>query len=134
MSKELNGAASLFVKSFNKSNIHEALETQVVHFPLLAKPKGGFASRGVRIINHTGDLDEIPHDYVIQELARPASEDPNYTHYNKQISKNINPQVSEISIQLVSDCEGQLIGKMASYNKLKNGVPIEILPMNNLHV
>jgi len=134
MSKELNGAMSLFVKSFNKSNIHEALDSQEVHYPLLAKPKSGFASRGVQIINHTGDLDEIPYDYVIQELARPAPDDPNYAHYNNQISKNINPQVSEISIQLVSDCEGKLMGKMVSYNKLKNGVPIEILPISNLHV
>jgi nucleoside-diphosphate-sugar epimerase len=61
----------------------------------------------------------------------PLKSDPNYNFYQSQIKKNINPQVAEISIQLVYAENQKLIGRMASYNKLQNGIPIEILPYDN---
>ena len=42
--------------------------------------------------------------------------------------------MSEISVQLVTDKYGTLIGRMASINKLNNGIPIEILPIDNSEV
>ena len=42
-----------------------------------------------------------------------------------------NEQVSEISIQIVADFHGEVIGTMISQNKLKNGIPIEIFPLKN---
>src|SRR5690606_25191477 len=60
--------------------------------------------------------------------------DPNYQFYTDQIAKNNNPQVSEISIQVVLGVNGELLGKMASFNKLNNGVPIEIVPYEDEQV
>lgn len=134
MSLELNKIADVFVKSYNKNTLNEDVKSGLVKFPFIAKPRGGFASRGVEIIRSKDDLFKITDDHIIQELAVPTNTDPNYAFYINQISKNINPQVSEVSIQLVYDQCGQLMGRMFSYNKLNNGVPIEIVPYENDYI
>nr|WP_319510893.1 NAD-dependent epimerase/dehydratase family protein [uncultured Draconibacterium sp.] len=134
MSNELNRIANVFVKSYNKESIIEDIESGRSKFPFIAKPRGGFASRGIQIINNKEDLVKITDNHILQELAIPVKTDPNYDYYTKQIKNNINPQVSEVSIQIVYSQDGKLIGRMFSYNKLNNGVPIEIVPYNNEYV
>ena len=134
MSSVLNWVAEVFVKSYNKSTLNEDITNGSVKFPFIAKPRGGFASRGVEIIRNPEDLHKITDNHIIQELAIPEKKDPNYDYYMKQIAKNKNPQVSEISIQLVYTPDRQLIGRMFSYNKLNNGIPIEIVPYDNNYV
>jgi nucleoside-diphosphate-sugar epimerase len=134
MSIELNRVADIFVKSYRKADIEGKLKSCDTRFPLIAKPVGGFASRGIKIIKGYADLNLIGDQHVIQELAIPCSEDPNRDIFLEQIDKNINPQISEISIQLVANKNGALLGRMASYNKLNNGVPIEIVPYENEYV
>ncbi|HKK87616.1 MAG TPA: NAD-dependent epimerase/dehydratase family protein [Saprospiraceae bacterium] len=131
MCQELNKVVDVFVKSYDKDKLDEQIQSGKVKFPLIAKPRGGFASRGVEIILSRDDLNKIDDNHIIQELAIPAENDPNRESYLKQVKKIINPQVSEISIQLVYDPEQRLMGKMASFNKLRNGVPVEILPYEN---
>jgi nucleoside-diphosphate-sugar epimerase len=131
MSLELNEIADVFVKSYDKETLAEDIGKGLVKFPFIAKPRGGFASRGVEIIRTIDDLSKITADHIIQELAVPVKDDPNYGFYMAQIAKNHNPQVSEISIQLVYSPEGELLGRMSSCNKLNNGVPIEIVPYEN---
>jgi nucleoside-diphosphate-sugar epimerase len=134
MSNELNRVVSVFAKTYDKNNIKEALRNGNALFPLIAKPRGGFASRGIEIINDYEDLKRVQDNYIIQELAIPEANDPNRKYFLNQIDKKINPQVSEISIQLVADQQGSILGRMASYNKLNNGVPIEILLYENATV
>lgn len=134
MSLELNKIVDVFVKSYNKNTLNDDIRSGLVKFPFIAKPRGGFASRGVEIIRSKDDLLKITDDHIIQELAIPIITDPNYSFYINQISKNINPQVSEVSIQLVYDQGKQLMGRMFSYNKLNNGVPIEIVPYDNEYI
>ena len=131
MSFELNKVTNNFVKIIDKSTLNEDINSNRVTFPFIAKPRNGFASRGIEIIRSQNDLVRISENHILQELAIPQESDPNYEFYLNQISKNINPQVSEISIQLVFDKKGKLLGKMASYNKLNNGVPIEVIPYEN---
>ncbi|WP_057935977.1 NAD-dependent epimerase/dehydratase family protein [Algoriphagus resistens] len=131
MSRELNPIVDVFVKCYQKDSISELIAKGEAEYPLLAKPRSGFASMGVEIIRNEADLGKISDDHIVQELAVPTPDDPNYQLYMNGIAKNQNPQVSEISIQLVLSKEGEVIGKMASYNKLNNGVPIEILPYEN---
>jgi len=126
--------ADVFVKSYDKKTLKEDIATGKIKFPLVAKPRSGFASRGIEIIKSEQDMCRIGDEYVIQELAIPARQDPNHDFYLDQISRNSNPQVSEISIQLVVAPDGHLMGRMASYNKLINGVPIEIIPFENARV
>jgi nucleoside-diphosphate-sugar epimerase len=131
MSLELNKVANVFVRSSSKANIYEDLKLGNISFPLIAKPRGGFASRGIEILLNEHDLDKVTEDHIIQEIAAPASDDPHYASYMKQLSAYKNPQVAEVSIQLVYGPDGNLMGRMASYNKLNNGVPIEIIPYDN---
>jgi nucleoside-diphosphate-sugar epimerase len=134
MSLELNNIADVFVKSYSRETLSDDIQTGKVKFPFIAKPRGGFASKGVEIIRSNDDLSKITEDHIIQELAIPLKDDPNYNFYMAQIAKNRNPQVSEVSIQVVYGPEGQLMGKMFSYNKLNNGVPIEIVPYENEYI
>lgn len=131
MSNELNPIVDVFVKSYDRQEALHAVSQGTLDFPLIAKPRGGFASRGIEIIRNEGDCDRIADMHIVQEMAIPSEDDPNFQQYMSLIQKRINPQLSEISIQLVTDPQGCLIGRMASYNKLNNGVPIEILPYDN---
>jgi nucleoside-diphosphate-sugar epimerase/carbamoylphosphate synthase large subunit len=128
MSLELNPIADVFVKCYNKNTLQQDITNGKVQFPFIAKPRGGFASRGVEILLSEADLTKINEEHIVQELAVPRTDDPNRAYYLKQIAQNKNPQIAEISIQLVYSPEGILMGRMASYNKLNNGIPIEILP------
>lgn len=134
MSEELNKIVDVFVKSYNKESLPNDLASGKVKFPFIAKPRSGFASKGVEIIRNEKDIFKITDDHIIQELAIPNKNDPNYDFYMDQIAKNRNPQVSEISIQVVYSPKGKLMGRMFSYNKLNNGVPIEIVPYENEYV
>lgn len=129
-----SSGADIFFKSYSISDIAEAISSGKVKFPLIAKPRSGFASRGIEIILDKSDLNKINSTHIVQELAVPSKEDPQRDFYLKQIQNHINPQISEISIQLVMDKNGNVMGKMASYNKLHNGVPIEITPFDNSQV
>ncbi len=128
MSNELNRDAPLFVRSFGKDAFFDAWARREVELPVIAKPRGGFASRGIKIILSEDDFREIGADYIVQEIAVPHEDDPQHLEYLDKLRKGINPQIAEISIQLVARQDGSLMGRMASYNKLSNGIPIEILP------
>ncbi|NNL80658.1 MAG: NAD-dependent epimerase/dehydratase family protein [Flavobacteriaceae bacterium] len=130
----LNKVAPLFVKSYRKDAIFYALQRNEVDFPLIAKPLGGSGSVGIQILLDRSDLAHLKDDDVVQELAVPATDDINYSYFMDQISLRINPQVSELSIHMVTDRNGRLMGRMVTYNKLKSGVPIEILPYENEEV
>ncbi len=128
MYKELSTVADIFVKTYSYSEIESLINADNISFPLIAKPRVGCASRGVEILLKKSDFNRINSSHIIQELAIPNQYDPFYKTYIEQINKRINPQIAEISVQLVADLSGNIIGKMASYNKLNNGVPIEMIP------
>ena len=134
MCDDLSPIADIFVKSYDIHSIKEALTTQKVDFPLIAKPRAGFASRGVEILLSEEDFVRVNESHIIQELAVPRHGDPLRETYLKQIAKRINPQIAEISAQVVTDKNGNVMGKMCSYNKLNNGVPIEMVPYEDDYV
>ena len=134
MSEDLNPIADVFVKSYQKETLDKELERGNAQFPLIAKPRGGFASRGIEILNSIDDLVKVDDSHIIQELAIPHKNDPHHNYYINQLKSNKNPQVSEVSIQLVYNKEAELMGRMASYNKLNNGIPIEVLPYDDAYM
>lgn len=134
ISMEFKGVVDAFVKCYNKDTLDDDISSGKVVFPFIAKPRGGSGSRGIEIIRSEDDLYKINEDHIIQELAIPQQTDPNYEFYMQQISKNKNPQVSEISIQVVIGNDGELLGRMSSYNKLDRGIPIEIVPYENIKI
>ncbi|MGL2995205.1 NAD-dependent epimerase/dehydratase family protein [Flavobacterium sp. TSSA_36] len=131
MSRLLHPIVPIFVASYDKSSFAIALDKGEVHFPVIAKPRSGSASAGIHIISNAEDLQAINDGMILQELAIPHKKDLDYDFYRQQLDQKINPQVSEISVQIVADLQGEVIGQMMSYNKLKNGVPIEIFPYEN---
>lgn len=131
MSKVMSKYTDTYVRSYSKDTVIKALETGEVDFPLIAKPRSGFASRGLGFLFSNEDLARISDDVVIQELAVPHSGDPHRPEFLSKLKKGVIAQVSEISIQLLTDSEGKLIGRFASYHRLNYGVPIEILPVDH---
>ena len=134
MSTELNKVEDVFVKSYGRDEFLNLMETSQIQFPFIAKPRAGYGSRGIEIINPREDAAKITDGHIVQELAIPHSNDPNRETYMNLLNKNINPQLSEVSIQLVTDKNGELIGRVSTYNKLHDGVPIEILPFETPEV
>ncbi len=134
MCDDLTPIADIFVKSYDIHTIKQALAEKKVDFPLIAKPRAGFASRGVEILLSEDDFVRVNESHIIQELAVPRHGDPLRETYLKQIAKRVNPQIAEISAQVVTDKHGNVLGKMCSYNKLNNGVPIEMVPYEDDYV
>ncbi|OBX25981.1 nucleoside-diphosphate-sugar epimerase [Gelidibacter algens] len=129
---EFGKLADIFVTSYyNVGSLLIALESKEVALPVIAKPRNGSGSVGIKIINTLEDLQELTSQHIFQELAVPRKNDVNIEKFNSLIAKNINPQVSELSIHLVVGRTGEILGKMATFNRLKQGVPVEILPYTN---
>lgn len=131
MTRELNPVANIFVKSYSKQDFIDALARKEITLPVIAKPRSGSASRGIVIVDREEKIGQITDAHIVQELAVPHAGDPNRNFYLHQLRQNINPQVSELSIQLVTDKNGDLLGRTATYNKLNNGIPIEIIPFED---
>jgi len=130
--EKLSHVANIFVKSYRyKNEFITGLSKKEVFYPVIIKPLDGQGSAGVHILNDDSDIEKITNKHIIQEIAKPHKEDVYFDNFEKSITKKINLQVSEISIQLVASKNGDIIGKMASFNRLKNGVPIEIIPFEN---
>jgi nucleoside-diphosphate-sugar epimerase len=100
-------------------------------WPLIAKPSGGSASAGVMILRHEADLAAVPDDYVVQPFLFPSTEDPDYEPVRQAVEAGRVAQLSEISVQLAYAKDGELLGRFASRNRLKAGVPVEILPIDH---
>lgn len=128
MSDVLNDYGDFFVQRYNKHQLQELAAQNKITYPLLAKPKSGFASRGLMLIRNKSDIALVRDDQVIQEIAAPASSDPNYLAFTQALENGEVAQLGELSLQLVFNKKGDELGRFASYNKLVNGVPIEIIP------
>jgi len=131
MSQALKQYTNSFVKSYDKESLLDAYQNNEICFPLIAKPRDGFASRGLSVIHSADDFRLINKLHVVQELAIPHKKDINYLTYMSCLEKGVISQVSEVSVQFVIGNEGRIIGKCATYNKLNNGVPIEIIPFDD---
>lgn len=123
--------SDIFLPCYSIYEVKQLLKNGKIIFPLISKPKDGNASRGITILLNDIDLLKVTENDIIQELAIPHSDDPNHQIYNDLIFKHINPQIAELSFQLLLNQKGEEISRMLSYNKLNNGVPIEIIPIFN---
>lgn len=101
-----------------------------VTLPAIAKPPGGSASSGVVVVLSPEDLTGIPDSYVLQTFLFPAESDPEASAVRSAVNGRKVVQLSEISVQLAFSKEGELIGRFASRNRLKSGVPVEIHPLD----
>ncbi len=103
---------------------------QPLPWPLIAKPRGGCASRAVRVINHLDDLQRLGPDDILQRVAIPRQGDPHRQVFLEGLNRGVLVQVSELSVQVVIGKDGRNLGRMATCNRLVNGVPIEIVTVD----
>jgi nucleoside-diphosphate-sugar epimerase/carbamoylphosphate synthase large subunit len=128
---ELNSISDHFIRCYNKSNFLEGIKKGELSYPCIAKPRNGSGSIGIKILKSDQDFNRIADNYFIQELVCPNRNDSNCENFLDEVKNNRVSQLSEISIQIVTGVNGDLIGRMASHNNLKNGVPIEIIPIED---
>jgi biotin carboxylase len=100
MCDELSPIADIFVKSYSIDEIESLIDSGEVTFPLIAKPRGGFASKGIEILLDKKDLIRVTKLHIIQELAVPKQGDPHREIYLKQIAKGINPRLLKFLLKL----------------------------------
>lgn len=131
---DLNSISGNFTKCYNKNNILDELRKGNITFPFIAKPRDGSGSIGIILLRNREDISLIPEEYVFQELLIPSKDDFYYKEYLDELNNNGLPQLSEVSIQYVTGFNGEFIGKIATVNKLKNGVPIEIFPIRSKEI
>jgi nucleoside-diphosphate-sugar epimerase/carbamoylphosphate synthase large subunit len=99
-------------------------------FPIIVKPYDGSASVGAHLCYNEKELLNIsPEENLIVQTYLPPEKIP-LNDKNKLKSGHID-QSNEISIQFFVSPSGKILGKFASINRLKFGVPIEIIPDQN---
>jgi len=99
-------------------------------FPIIVKPYDGSASAGAHLCYDEKELLNIPpeEELIVQTYLPP--EKILLNDKNKLKSGQID-QSNEISLQFFISPSGKILGKFASVNRLKFGVPIEIIPDPN---
>lgn len=124
--ENFNEYSQFFLKSYL---VTEKIDKE--EYPLIAKPINGSGSMGIHIILNENDKLDMSDKCFLQTIAFPLKSDPNYIYCQEGISNRIIHQISEISIQVVVSKTGELLGKMATQNVLKNGIPIKAMPYDN---
>jgi len=103
-----------------------------VGFPLVVKPVGGSASRGVAVIFNEEQLQRYidQEGFIIQEYLVPQSWGRTRRELTAQdvTQGDMLRQEDEISVQILFDHEGRLLGRFTSRNVLEHGVPMLIDP------
>ncbi len=100
-------------------------------FPMIAKPRRGKASTGVRLVHTEEEMHRLPrdNDLIVQDYLPPPSRDepvdPNKTSPD---------QIDEWSVQFFVDDNGEIRGHFVSINELKEGIPLKIVPRANYEV
>lgn len=114
--------ASRFEKLIDFANEH--------HFPLIAKPRYGYASRDIRILMHDAQLKQYSgrEEYIIQKFI---GAEESFTGYSEDLNRKGFPLFHSFegikhSIQIIIGSEGRLEGYFCSRNVNRNGVSLDL--------
>jgi len=131
LSQEFLSLSPEVVASYSREEAEEAIEKGQIHFPLIAKPVAGAGSVGIRIIRNSDELKEISGNLIIQPIVLVDKSDPDSSLILRGIEEREVIQVAEVSVQYLISKKGKVIGRIATRNKLKMGVPVEIIPIDS---
>ncbi|HSW36727.1 MAG TPA: NAD-dependent epimerase/dehydratase family protein [Candidatus Limnocylindrales bacterium] len=134
MGRALGKFSNLFARTYTKEEFNTNRAEGSVSFPLIAKPRNGSGSSGIMVILGPEDMLNAGDNQIFQEIVLPHSGDVNRERYMEDLNKRIITQVSEISVQYVVGKTGIILGKCATCNTLKQGVPIEIVPFDHASI
>lgn len=97
-----------------------------LNFPVIVKPRYGYASVGVQVITEAKllELMDLDDNWIVQNYLQHVSEN-SLPHPMEKLR-----QTSENSIQFFIGGPGQLLGYFSSENNLKSGIPWEVFPTN----
>lgn len=118
------------VISYSREEAEKAIEKGEIHFPMISKPATGSGSTGVCIIRDSNELKSISEKMIIQPIIFPDESDSNFSLLRQEVERGNVAQLSEISVQYLISKKGNVMGRMATQNRLKAGVPIEIIPID----
>jgi nucleoside-diphosphate-sugar epimerase len=95
-------------------------------YPLIAKPRTGSASDGLSWIGDAAALDALPDDgdIVVQPFLPPVSRELRVDSTARL------EQHHEVSAQYLLGRSGRILGSFVSINRLKAGIPMEIVPVD----
>lgn len=131
---ELNREFPAFARSYRKEEAEKGIEIGELRFPLIAKPRSGSASEGILLLEEYEQLARIPEGSIVQRILYPKKSDPGYAEYLEGIRERRVVQVSELSVQYLIGGTGRVLGRCATVNRLKSGVPVEIIPFEDSRV
>ncbi|RGP41824.1 Carbamoyl-phosphate synthase (glutamine-hydrolyzing) [Altererythrobacter insulae] len=130
-SREFRKHTGTVARSYSVDELHTRDD---LRFPMIAKPTGGSASTGLHVLHSSKAAIGLPDDLVVQEFLFPPSSTPEYEAVKNAVDQNIALQVAEVSVQLVYSLDSSLVGRFASINRLSNGVPVEIVPVDQADI
>jgi carbamoyl-phosphate synthase large subunit len=109
----------------NTLTLTEALQNpEALTFPVIVKPRFGSASVGARVVHTVESLGEmIPDPQTLVQTYLPPPEASQLIVPDGRLN-----QSGEISVQYFVGPSGKILGVFASVNRLKDGVPVEIVP------
>jgi nucleoside-diphosphate-sugar epimerase len=105
----------------------------ILVFPVMIKPRRGAASAGARLASGDALVEMAPsNDLVVQDYLPPTSTIrlmAGAPTWGKELV-----QSEEISAQFFVGPSGAVIGNFVSINRLKHGVPLEIVPVDDAEI
>jgi carbamoyl-phosphate synthase large subunit len=115
-------------------------QSETLPYPLIAKPRGGSASRGLVILMGPQDWEQVQTNepMVVQPYLMPAvwQRDPDQlAAAMAQLEHTRQPLQQEIhAMQLTLSSEGELLGVYDGINLHRAGVPVETRAVNLPHI
>jgi len=131
LSQELNILFPEVVASYSLEEAEEAIEKGRIRFPLIAKPITGSGSAGIRIVRNPDELKGISENLILQPIVFVDEDDPDSSLHSQGIKGGEVIQVAEVSVQYLVSKKGNVLGRIATRNRLKAGVPVEIIPVDS---
>ena len=114
----LHQYTGVFIKTYNNKNIEKAIKNKELSYPCIVKPRNGGGSLGLWLLQNSNEIERITDAEIIQEYLYPHKGDKYHEFFCEEVTYGNIPQMSEVSIQIVSDVNGNIIGKMATINKV----------------
>jgi len=112
-------------------------QAQSLPYPLIVKERGGSGSVGVQVLSCPADWDRVhcQGDWIVQPFLIPAAwyKGPEgVSPYLERLKHTGQPmQQDDLSIQVMVSETGQILGRFASVNRLKAGVPMCVDPIDD---
>ncbi|MGC9357537.1 MAG: ATP-grasp domain-containing protein, partial [Anaerolineae bacterium] len=102
-------------------------QVKTLDYPLIVKPRSGSGSVGVRLVFTPTELLSLPvdKDYIVQPYLPP--DDSELPTPELSILTHELTQTNELSLQFFVGSKGEILGSFSSRNRLKNGIPVEVI-------